>query len=243
MATLHSPTLPSPSVTPSRRPVPPLAQGDRLTRSEFLERYAAMPENIKAERIEGMVYMPAAAVSAEFHGDAHADVMAWLGTYKAYTPGVTASDNSTIALDLDNDPQPDACLRILSSHGGNTILNSKGYIESAPELIVEIAASSVSFDLGPKLNAYRRNGVREYIVQRTYDGELDWFVLRDGQYQRMAPGSDGIYRSEIFPGLRLDAQALIFGRLADVLSILQRGVASPEHVEFVKRLASAFSSR
>ena len=48
--------------------IPPLEQGDRLTRSEFLRRYAAMPTHVKAERIEGMVYMPAAAVSAEFHG-------------------------------------------------------------------------------------------------------------------------------------------------------------------------------
>ena len=150
-----------------------------------------MPPNVKAERIEGIVYMPAAAVTAEFHGVPHADVLAWLGTYKAATPGVEAADNSTIALDLDNDPQPDACLRILNSHGGSTKINSEGYIEGAPELIVEVAASSVSFDLGAKLGAYRRNGVREYIVHRTYDGELDWFVLRDGQYQaigRRRPG-------------------------------------------------------
>src|ERR1700723_39887 len=102
MATLHSPVSASISRSSDRRRVAPLAQGDRLTRSEFLERYAAMPANVKAERIEGMVYMPAAAVTAEFHGDPHADVLGWLTHYRAATPGVVASDNSTIALDLDN---------------------------------------------------------------------------------------------------------------------------------------------
>src|SRR5258706_9647175 len=97
---------------PNRR-IPPLASGDRLTHEEFLERYAAVPENVKAERIEGIVYMPAAAVSAEFHGIPHANMMIWLGNYRVQTPGTALTDNSTIFLDLDNDPQPDACLYIL----------------------------------------------------------------------------------------------------------------------------------
>lgn len=236
MATPHSPITSPISPAASKRRIPPLAQGDRLTRSEFLQRYAAMPANVKAERIEGMVYMPAAAVSAEFHGDPHAHVLAWLGNYMAATPGVAASDNSTIALDLDNDPQPDASLRILPSHGGRTKLTPKGYIEGPPELIVEIAASSVSFDLGAKLNAYRRAGVNEYLVHRTYDGEFDWFVLRDGQYTLLAPDSEGVHRSEVFPGLWLRTEALIAGRLAEVLAVLQRGIAAAEHADFVKRL-------
>jgi Uma2 family endonuclease len=236
MATLDSGVSTSIPRSADRRRVPPLAQGDRLTRSEFLDRYALMPEHIKAERIEGMVFMPAAAVTAEFHAFPHSDVQTWLGVYRAATPGIRAGDNGTIALDLDNDPQPDACLCILSSHGGNTKINSKGYIEGAPELIVEVAASSVSFDLGAKLGAYRRNGVREYLVHRTYDGEFDWFVLRDGQYQRLSPDAQGVYRSEVFPGLWLAADALIAGRLAEVLTTLQRGVGTAEHAAFVKKL-------
>ena len=223
-----------PSVAPSR--IPPLEQGDRLTRSEFLRRYAAMPPKVKAERIEGIVHMPAAAVSAQFHGEHHAKVLAWLVVYQSVTPGVVAADNSTVALDIDNDPQPDACMRILPSHGGVTKLNAEGYIEGAPELIVEVAASTLSFDLGAKLNAYRRNGVREYIVLRTYDGDLDWFVLRDGQYVRLSPDDQGIYHSEIFPGLWLSAGSLMAGRMAEVLAALQQGTASAEHAQFVKVL-------
>jgi Uma2 family endonuclease len=238
-------TVPSSSLTPTRghspqtpRRLPPLEQGDRLTRSEFLKRYAAMPPKVKAERIEGIVYMPAAAVSAEFHGQPHAHMIGWLFLYESMTPGVVTADNSTIALDIDNDPQPDACLRILPSHGGRAKLSPDGYIEGSPELVVEIAASSMSYDLGAKLNTYRRNGVREYIVHRTYDGEIDWFVLRDDQYARLSPDAQGVIHSEVFPGLWLATEALIAGRPAEVLSVLQQGIASAEHGDFVKKLGN-----
>jgi Uma2 family endonuclease len=233
MATFPSSIKAPISSSGHKRVVPPLAPGDRLTRVEFLERYASMPPKVKAERIEGMVYMPVAAVSAGFHGDHHAKVITWLGVYEAATPGVVASDNSTVALDPGSDPQPDASLRILPSHGGRTTLNAEKYIEGAPELIVEITASSVSYDLGPKLEAYQRTGVREYLVH----GEFDWFVLRDGQYVRATADSEGIYRSEIFPGLWLAADALIAGRLSEVLAVLQRGIAAAEHADLVKSLA------
>jgi Uma2 family endonuclease len=199
-----------------------------------MERYETMPENVKAERIEGMVYMPASAVSAGFHGRPHAQMTTWLGVYEAATPGVAVADNSTTVLDVDNDPQPDLCFYILPSRGGTVKIDAKGYIVGSPELIVEIAASSVSFDLGAKLNVFRRNGVKEYVVHRTYDGEIDWFILRDGQYEKLAPDARGVYQSQTFPGLWLNAGAMIEGNLAAVLATLQQGLASPEHADFVK---------
>jgi len=236
MATLSSPIPASISQRTGQRPIPPLQSGDRLTHSQFMERYEAMPPHLKAERIEGIVYMAAAALSAEHHGQPHADIITWLGVYRAATPGVVGADNSTTTLDIDNDPQPDVSLRILNSHGGRAKLGPKGYIVGAPEMIVEIAASSFSYDLGAKMNAYRRNGVQEYLVYRAYDGEIDWFVLRDGQYERLPMGNDGVYRSEIFPGLWLKGDAFIAGNLAEVLAVLQRGIATIEHGEFVKKL-------
>lgn len=194
-----------------------------------------MPEGVKAERIEGVVYMPAAAVTADFHGVPHAHLMGWLTWYRAFTPGVEVSDNSTTHLDLDNDPQPDACLFVLPTHGGRVKINEKGYIVGAPELIVEVAGSSVSYDLNAKLNAYRRNGVREYLVHRVYDGEFDWFILRQGQYDRLAPDPEGILQSREFPGLWLKPDALMSGNLAEVLRVLQSGLASPEHQAFTHR--------
>jgi Uma2 family endonuclease len=227
-----------PDTGTTRRPTPPLENGDRLTRAEYLKRYAAMPPHVKAERIEGIVYMAAAAaVSAGFHGQPHVHMATWLGTYMAMTPGTAAADNSTILLDIDNDPQPDLCLYILPANGGRVKLDTDQYIVGAPELVVEIAASSMSYDLGAKLNAYRRNGVKEYIVHRTYDGEIDWFALRDGQYEK-ASAEDGVYRSQAFPGLWLNRPAMLEGKLANALATLREGLAGSDHAEFVKQLAA-----
>src|SRR5947207_10218274 len=87
----------------------PLEAGDRLTREEFERRYQAMPHVKKAELVEGVVYMPS-PVNHEDHGGPHFDVIAWLGLYRIATSGVTGGDNSSLRLDLDNEPQPDAFL-------------------------------------------------------------------------------------------------------------------------------------
>jgi Uma2 family endonuclease len=237
MATISPANLSTPRPSTSGERVPPLEQGDRLGRSEFFRRYAAMPPNIKAERIAGMVHMAAAAHSSAFHGQPHAALIGWLFTYWAATPGVVVSDNSTVLLDFDNDPQPDAFVRILPTHGGRTTLTPEGYVQGPPELIVEVAASSVSFDLGSKLHAYRRNGVSEYLVYRAYDEQFDWFVLRDGQYERHLADAQNIYRSQAFPGLWLKADAFVAGQLTELLSVLRTGLASPEHEDFVRKLA------
>ena len=106
----------------------------------------------------------------------------------------------------------------------------------APELVGEVAASSVSYDLHLKLNVYRRNGVREYVVWRTYDHEIDYMVLREGEYQKLVPDANGIIRSEIFPGLWLAPAALLSGDMATMVRIVHEGLASPEHQDFVQRL-------
>ncbi len=225
--------LPTPR-GPMTEDVPELHAGDRLTRAEFERRYAAMPRVKKAELIEGVVYMPS-PVTQEDHGGPHFDVITWLGVYRAGTPGVEGGDNSTLRLDPENEPQPDAFLRILPAFGGQS-RNSGKYVAGAPELIVEVAASSVSYDLHDKLRAYRRSEVREYIVWRAGDRAIDWFVLRDDRYERLAADTEGRYESEIFPGLWLDPAALLRGDLAQVIAVLQQGLASPEHAEFVDRL-------
>ena len=216
-------------------PIPPLESGDRLTRAEFERRYEAMPGVKKAELIEGVVYMPA-AVRHEGHGRQHSVLAVWLGVYVANTPGVEASDNATVRLDLDNEPQPDLLLRLPESLGGQSRVDADGYIEGPPELVAEIAAGSAAYDLHQKLNVYRRHGVREYVVWRVLDAEIDWFILREGRFDRLAPDAAGIYKSEVFPGLWLDASALLRGDQAVVLDVLNDGLASAEHAEFVERL-------
>jgi hypothetical protein len=184
----------------------------------------------KAELIEGVVHMPS-PVSAEDHGEPHFDLITVGFIYRAGTPAVRGGDNATLRLDLDNEPQPDGYLRLLPECGGQARLVG-GYVTGAPELIVEIAASSASYDLHEKLNAYRRNGVREYVVWRVWDAAIDWFVLRGGRFEPQQP-RDGIYRSEVLPGLWLASDAVLQGDLARVLAVLQQGLASPEHAAFV----------
>ncbi len=60
--------------------LPPLENGDRLTRREFERRYRAMPQVKKAELIEGLVYL-ASPVRHRKHGQPHACIMGWLGVY------------------------------------------------------------------------------------------------------------------------------------------------------------------
>lgn len=216
--------------------IPPLENGDRLTRTQFEHRYSATPNLKKAELIEGIVYM-ASALRITQHGEPHAHIMLWLGFYKAFTPNLQLGDNCTVRLDLDNEPQPDALLRI--EVGGQSTISQDGYVEGAPELIVEIAASSVSLDLHQKLNVYRRNGVQEYLVWRVYDGELDWFSLKDGEYIKLEPLEDAIIYSQLFPGLWLDRAALLAGNLTRVLEVLQQGLASQEHQDFRQNMSQA----
>jgi Uma2 family endonuclease len=228
-------TARSQSVRPSV--VPPLQPGDRLTRAQFEQRYDATPGLKKAELIEGIVYMPP-PVSHTYHSAPHADLLGWLLFYRANTPGVQAGDNGSLRLDLDNMPQPDAYLLIDPKRGGQAQIDSDDYVAGAPELVGEIAASSVSYDLHVKLNVYRRHGVREYVVWRTYDREIDYMVLREGQYEKLTPDANGIIRSEVFPGLWLAPVALLAGDLQTVLRVVQEGLASAGHREFVDRLAS-----
>jgi Uma2 family endonuclease len=224
----------SDGVQSSERP-PPLEPGDRLTRAEFERRYEAMPQLAKAELIEGFVHMPS-PVRFRHHGQPHARLVGWLVQYESGTPGVATGDNSTTRLDLDNEPQPDIILLIDPERGGQARISEDDYVEEAPELVVEVASSSASFDLSTKLHVYRRNGVREYIVWRVLDEAIDWFVLRAGEYERLELDEQGWLRSEVFPGLWLDVGALLQGDVARVLATVRQGLDSLEHQAFVVRL-------
>jgi len=198
--------------------IPPLENGDKLLRAEFEHRYQAMPQIKKAELIEGIVYM-ASPLRIKSHAEPHAHIITWLGVYIASQPGIGLADNATVRLDEENEPQPDVLLRIES--GGQSRISADDYVEGAPELIVEIAASTASIDLHKKLEVYRRHQVQEYLVWRVQEGELDWFRLNQGKYIKLAENADGIICSQVFPGLCLDKSALLAGNLAKVLAVLQ----------------------
>ena len=223
--------------TPSQlQLIPPLENGDRLTRHEFERRYETMSHIHKAELIEGVVYM-AAALRFRSHGQPHSDMMGWLWTYKIATPGVALGDAPTVRLDLDNEPQPDAVLLIEAECGGRSRVSEDDYIEGVPELVVEIAASSAAIDLGDKKRAYRRNGIPEYIVWQVFDRKVDWFYLQEGEYLSLPVDADGTIRSRVFPGLWLAVEDLLAGNMVRVLAVLQSGLAAAEHDAFRQQLS------
>jgi Uma2 family endonuclease len=215
--------------------LPPLENGDHLTRGEFERRYDAMPELKKAELLNGVVYMPS-PVRFMQHGSLHASLILWVGYYRVRTPGLRAGDNTTVRFAGDNEPQPDALLFIDPTFGRTVAISEDDYGEGGPELIGEVSASTVSIDLHTKLEVYRRNRVHEYIVWRVDNEAIDWFVLRGDQFDRLPLGADGIYRNEVFPGLWLDAAALLRTDLQRVLDVLQQGIATSEHSAFVAQL-------
>lgn len=238
MSTTHNVSQPPAASLPPAG-IPPLENGDVLTREKFHRRYEAMPHVKKAELIEGVVHLPS-PVNFKKHAKPHFHSIAWLAHYVAQTPGIDGGDNSTLKLDLLNEPQPDAFLIILPEFGGQVEFDEEGYIVGAPELINEISASSASYDLHSKLEAYRRNGVQEYVVWRVLEKALDWFILDGEKYVRLSC-DDGICRSRVFPGLWLDVQALIDGNLQQVFQVVQQGIATAEHQSFVAKLRSAQS--
>ena len=218
---------------------PILENGDLLSRGEFERRYQRMPSLKKAELIEGIVYM-ASPLRFEPHAEPHANLMGWLWNYKIATPGVRLGDNPTVRLDLDNEPQPDVVLLIDSIYGGQSRLDDEGYIEGAPELVVEIAASTASIDLRDKKRVYRRNGVKEYLVWQVSNQRFDWFSWQEGEYISLEPDAQGVIRSQVFPGLWLAIAALLGGNMLEVMETLQTGLASKDHQEFVGKLDNVF---
>jgi len=212
-----------------------LQNGDHLTGEEFLKRYEATAGIHKAELIDGMVYIVAPPVSHSEHSNQQLYLAAILGVYVASTPGIDGGDNGTVRFDPKNIPQPDLTLFVLSTHGGRTSVGPDKYLSGPPELIVEIARSSVNVDLHRKQDLYARSGTIEYIVWRTREKAIDYLILRDGKYVPLS-ATDGIFKSENFPGLWVDLAALLAGDLAKALTTTQRGIDSPEHADFVSLL-------
>jgi Uma2 family endonuclease len=212
----------------------PLEAGDCLDQETFHARYEAMPEHVKAELIEGVVYMPSPLKLQ--HGTVHGEVLGWLNLYKAATPGTQVADNATTILGPFSEPQPDASLFILPECGGQTTVNAEGYLLGSPELLTEVSSSSQAYDLHAKRRDYDRAGVLEYVVVLLREQRVVWLARREGGLVEMAPGPDGIFRSEFFGGLWLDGAALLCCDTLRVHELLRQGLASPDHARFLARL-------
>ena len=222
--------------TSFRRIRPPvLHNGDTLGADEYLRRFCRMPEVKKAELVGGVVFMEHRVCVG--HGGAASDLIAWLGSYSFPTAGTQGGVRVTTLFDDNNVVQPDVTLAVEPAAGGRITYSSDGYHVGGAELLAEVAMNSASFDAVLKPQLYRKHGVAEYVLWRVEDEAIDWWTLRDGQYQAIEPdAADGLLKSVVYPGLWLDKPAMLRGDMPAVLAALQLGLASPGHAEFVAKL-------
>jgi len=215
-------------------PDPPLLlNGDHLTVPEFERRYWATPEIKKAELIEGIVVM--SPPISNLHAETHGMLGAYLRRYARETPGVSLGLNGSIRLDGKNEYQPDALLRIQSGKLSRSKVGPDGLLEGGPEFVAEIAVSSAAYDLHEKKSVYLRCQVPDYFVWQVMDSQIRWFALEHGDYAELKPRADGVIRSRVFPGLWLDARALLAGDEEKVSRVLEKGLKSAEHAAMEKR--------
>jgi len=233
-------TVPAPPTALHGRHLPPLEAGDHLDQATFHTRYEAMPPGFRAELIGGVVFVPSPL--RKEHGRHHALVMGWLINYWIATPGTETLDNTTAILGDESEPQPDAALIIEPERGGQTSVSEDGYATGPPELIVEVASSSESIDLHAKRRDYEQAGVLAYVVVVLRQRVVRWFVLQDGTYRDMETDASGMFKSSVFPGLWLNAPALLRRDGRQVMATLQQGLETPEHAAFVQQLQARRSS-
>ncbi|HZK79476.1 MAG TPA: Uma2 family endonuclease [Humisphaera sp.] len=227
-------TTQRPISSPSDEPLE-LHNGDRMTQEEFHRAYERTPENFKAELIGGIVYV--ASPLKLTHGKNHPPLSTIFFVYEGDTPGVECGDNTTVLLGGDAEPQPDLFMRVLPEFDGQSRTSDDEYVVGPPELVAEIAVSTRAIDLHAKRNDYTRYGVKEYLVVCPREKEVRWFDLAANQELPLGP--DGIIRIRQFPGMWIDVAALLDRKPTQLLATLQRGLESPEHAEFVARLAAA----
>jgi hypothetical protein len=103
-------------------------------------------------------------------------------------------------------------------------------------LVAEVANSRRSIALHSKRHDYARNGVREYLVLAVRERRMYWFDLREDR--ELTPDADGVVRVQTFPGLWIDVDAVLDND-PRLLTVLEQGLATPEHAAFVRTLAAA----
>ncbi|HYV35330.1 MAG TPA: Uma2 family endonuclease [Gemmataceae bacterium] len=213
----------------------PLANGDRMSQPEFHRRYKAYPEGVKIELIGGVVYM--ASPMRMPHSRYDSELGNPFITYRKRTPVVEELRGATTILGRKSEPQPDLGLRILTEFGGTSHIDVEEYIVGPPELLGEIAYSTRAMDLYQKRDDYRKAGVAEYIVLCVEEKRLRWLDFK-GRCE-IEPDDQGVFRSRVFPGLWIDGPALLARDTRAVEKVIRRGLRSPEHADFVRRLMRA----
>ncbi len=212
-----------------------LFDGQRLDQPTFHELYSKMPEDFRAELIDGVVALMNMPLF-EDHGCPDVDMSAVLFIYSMDTPGTIVQANTTVILGPRSEVQPDSALKIDPAWGGQTTRDERGATIGCPELVIEIGSRSLPFDLNVKKRIYDDAGALEYVVFDVPHQKFHWFARLDGRLKLVPKDADGLYRSRAFPGLWVDEAAFVRGEKRAVVDTIRRGVESAEHGDFVELL-------
>jgi Uma2 family endonuclease len=109
-----------------------------------------------------------------------------------------------ISLDSYSEPQPDVALYASSVLGRHPRPNEIF-------LLAEVADTSLSYDLGPKLEAYARAGIREvWVIDAIRRRVLVHRQPDQGHYQtRLELAVDGVVTVEAFPDITLPVNTFL----------------------------------
>jgi len=221
--------------------VAPFEDGDVMDQPTFHKLYEAAPQHFRAELIGGVVHLPSPVGMR--HGKPHSILGAWLAFYSAESIGTESFIDITAIIGGDSEPQPDVSLIISPEAGGQTKVSEDDYLTGSPELAVEISHTTTLVDLHAKKQMYEKYGVREYIVVETKRRAIHWFIRRDSKFVAIKPGADGLFKSRVFPGLWLEPGAVFEQSAKKLLSVLEAGLATPEHAKFTAKLSAKLAKR
>lgn len=155
------------------------------------------------------------------HGQPQAAINAWLGFYAAHTSGVHCGGSSTLKIDESNEYEPDG---MLFYDKGQVVIAEDGYLQGVPELVVEVAASTVAIDSTVKFEVYESKGVKEYLLWNTVATEITWYHRSKEKFVPLKADREGILKSKAFPGLWLNVAAMLGFDQKAVLKTLQLGM-------------------
>jgi Uma2 family endonuclease len=144
------------------------------------------------------------------HGKYTSRLASVLSFYEMQTPGVENTVDSTVILGDKSEPR---------------------------QMVIEIAHSTVAIDLHEKKSDYEQAQIGEYVVICVEEKKVYWFDSVSRRTKKLP--SDGVLRSRMFPGLWIDCPALFAYDTRRLIRVLNKGLASPEHARFIKRLAKA----
>ncbi|MEH1767303.1 MAG: Uma2 family endonuclease [Nostoc sp.] len=155
-------------------------------------------EKAKSYYYKGHMRLEMAPVSFD-HGQDHV-VIIFAVTLFAALKGILATglDTTTFRKTGVQDCQPDVAYylreRAQAIPAGTGIVNLDRY--PAPDLVIEIAKTSLLDDLGTKRSLYEELGVTEYWVVDVQNAEIIAYAIAD-------QGSKRIQESQLLPGLAM----------------------------------------